>query len=104
MDSENPGKTQVRLSIYNQSFTVLVTGDPADLEEAALEVDELMTTIAKSGNMDSTRVAVLACLHLQDRVRTLEKQFDELKSRVEDRTRRLSTLLDGIIESPEASD
>jgi cell division protein ZapA len=99
MDSENTGKSQVRLSIYNQNFSLLVAGDPAEIEQAAQEVDELMTTIARSGNMDSTRVAVLACLHLQDRVRTLEREFAEMKSRVDDRTRRLSTLLDSVIES-----
>ncbi len=99
MDSDKSGKTQIRLSIYNQTFSLLVTGDPAEMEQAAHEVDELMTTIARSGNMDSTRVAVLACLHLQDRVRTLEREFDEMKSRVEDRTRRLSTLLDGVIDA-----
>lgn len=97
MDSGR-GKQPVRLSIYNQSFTLLVAGDPADIEQAAHEVDELMTTIARSGNMDSTRVAVLACLHLRDRVRTLEREFEELKSRVEDRTQKLSDLLDNVIE------
>lgn len=96
--SSGGDKQPVRLSIYNQSFTLLVAGDPADIESAAQEVDELMTTIAKSGNMDSTRVAVLACLHLQDRVRSLEREFAELKSNVENRTQRLSDLLDNVIE------
>jgi cell division protein ZapA len=104
MDSENSGKSQVRLSIYNQTFSLLVPGDPAEIEQAATEVDELMTTIAKSGNMDSTRVAVLACLHLQDRVHTLEREFAEMKSRVDDRTRRLSTLLDSVIEASDPAD
>jgi cell division protein ZapA len=104
MDSDNTGKAQVRLSIYNQTFSLLVAGDPAEIEQAAHEVDELMTTIARSGNMDSTRVAVLACLHLQDRVHTLEREFAEMKSRVDDKTRRLSTLLDGVIEGADASD
>src|SRR5688572_21719190 len=104
MEPENTGKRQVRLSIYNQSFSLLVPGDPAEIEQAAHEVDELMTTIARSGNMDSTRVAVLACLHLQDRVHTLEREFDEMRSRVDDRTRRLSTLLDGVIDATEPAD
>ena len=99
MDPENTGKRQVRLSIYNQTFSLLVAGDPAEIEQAAHEVDELMTTIARSGNMDSARVAVLACLHLQDRVRTLEREAAEMKSRVNDSTKRLSHLLDSVIES-----
>jgi cell division protein ZapA len=85
MESENTGKNQVRLSIYNQTFSLLVAGDPAEIEQAAHEVDELMTTIARSGNIDSVRVAVLACLHLQDRVHTLEREAAEMKSRVDDK-------------------
>jgi cell division protein ZapA len=94
-------KKPVRVSVYNQDFTLLVAGSDAatELEEAANEVDELMSTIARSGNMDATRVAVLACLHLQDRVRTLEREFAQMKSRVEDRTRKLADLLDTAVDS-----
>jgi cell division protein ZapA len=97
MEPGSTDKKQIRLSIYNQTFSLLVAGDPTELEQAANEVDELMTTIARSGNMDSTRVAVLACLHLQDRVTTLERELADVKSRFEDRTRRLSDLLDSVI-------
>lgn len=87
-------KTPVRVSIFNQTFTLLVEGDPTDIQNAANEVDELMHTIARSGNMDITRVAMLACLHLQDRVSSLEGEFTELKARVESRSREFSLLLD----------
>jgi cell division protein ZapA len=63
---------------------------------AANEVDELMTSIARSGNMDAARVAILACLHLQDRVDSLEQELQQLR-RIEDRTRELTRLLDGVI-------
>ena len=96
MDTQ-PDKQAVRVSIFNQSFTLLVAGDPAEIEEAAHEVDELMNTIARSGNMDTSRVAMLACLHLQDRLRTLEREFGELKSRVEGASRELVVLLDDVI-------
>ncbi|MBI1895673.1 MAG: cell division protein ZapA [Acidobacteria bacterium] len=99
MDSGAPEKKPVRLSVYNQSFSLLVSGDPAEIESAAQEVDELMTAIARTGNLDSTRIAVLACLHLQDRVRSLERELAAYKHRVDDRTRRLSGLLDQIIEA-----
>jgi cell division protein ZapA len=94
MDGASAEKKPVRLSIYNQTFTLLVAGDPAELERAAHDVDELMTTIARSGNMDSTRVAVLACLHLQDRVHALERE----RSHFAHKTRELGELLDNIIE------
>src|SRR3954466_14621267 len=96
MDGESP-KTPVRLSIFNQSFTLRVTGDPAEILQAANEVDELMSAIAKSGNMDSFRVAILACLHLQDRVHSLEAELSDLRDGIEGRTRKLVSLLDGIV-------
>lgn len=86
-------KKSVRLSIYNQTFSLRVSGDPEDLIRAANEVDELMTTIARSGNMDATRVALLACLHLQDKVDSLQSELDELK----DRSRELAGLLDSVV-------
>ena len=88
MDGEE--KKPVRITIYNQTFTLRVAGDPEQLLRAANEVDELMTAIARSGNMDSTRVAILACLHLQDRLHSLEQD-------VHRRTRQLAALLDGVV-------
>ena len=98
MSSGTPEKKPVRLSIFNQTYSLLVTGDPSDMENAAQEVDELMTTIAKAGNNDSTRIAVLACLHLQDRLQMLERELDSLKHHVDDRTKHLSVLLDQLIQ------
>src|SRR5258708_31329270 len=93
-----PDKKSVRLNIFNQTYSLLVSGDPAEMERAANEVDELMSTIAKAGNNDSTRIAVLACLHLQDRLQTLEHELDSLKHHVDDRTKHLSVLLDQLIQ------
>jgi cell division protein ZapA len=95
---DTPEKVPVRVSIFNQAFTLLVAGDPAEIQAAANEVDELMHAIARSGNMDATRVAVLACLHLQDRVRTLESEFTQLRSRVENTSREFSVLLDDVLD------
>ncbi len=98
MDPGSPEKKPVRLSIFNQTYSLLVTGDPSEMEHAAEEVDELMTTIARSGNNDATRIAVLACLHLQDRLHMLERELDTLKDHVDGRTKRLSDLLDQLIQ------
>jgi cell division protein ZapA len=86
-------KKSVRLTIYNQTFSLRVPGDPEELVRAANEVDELMTAIARSGNMDSMRVALLACLHLQDKVDSLKSELDGLKGR----SRELAGLLDSIV-------
>jgi cell division protein ZapA len=102
MDSPStPEKQSVRLSIFNQVFTLKVTGDPAELEQAAHEVDELMHTIARSGNVDTLRAAILACLHLQDRVKTLERERLDASPSLEQKLRQLADLLDGAVSSPE---
>jgi cell division protein ZapA len=98
MDSQStPEKQSVRLSIFNQTFTLKVAGDPAEIEEAAHEVDELMHTIARSGNVDTLRAAILACLHLQDRVKTLERERHGAPPALEQRIRQLTELLDSTV-------
>ncbi|HET8549850.1 MAG TPA: cell division protein ZapA [Bryobacteraceae bacterium] len=90
-------KKPVRLSIFNQTYSLLVSGDPADIERAATEVDELMTTIARAGNVDSNRIAVLACLHLQTRIQALEAEIERFRSDVDNKTRRFAGMLDELI-------
>ncbi len=71
MEQDSTNRQQVKVTILNQSFTLLTTGNPADMIELANYVDELMSSIArKSPNLDSCRVAVFACLHLADQIRT----------------------------------
>jgi cell division protein ZapA len=93
--SDKPAeKKQVMVSILGQSFPLVTTGDPADTERLAQEVDELMNSIAtRSRNLDSARVAILASLHLADRLRQTEGELKNLSGTVEARTRRLNDLL-----------
>ena len=70
MEQESTNRQQVKVTILNQSFTLLTTGNPSDMIELANQVDDLMNSIARrSPNLDSTRVAVFACLHLADQLR-----------------------------------
>jgi cell division protein ZapA len=65
------------------------------MESLAHAVDELMSEIAqRAGNVDGNRVAVLACLHLADRLRGLERELADLKARVDRKSRQFSLLLD----------
>lgn len=80
----------VRVQIFNQSYSLLVDGDPRETQEIAQEIDELMCAIAGRTPGDSARVAVLACLHLADKLRAAEKQ---LKS-FEDKSERIASLLE----------
>jgi cell division protein ZapA len=102
MDTGDKAKQQpVRVNIFNQTFTVVTTGDPDDTLQLASEVDELMSQIARrAGNLDSTRTAVLACLHLADKLRTIERQLATLRESVDHRTRTITQILDQVV--PEA--
>jgi cell division protein ZapA len=65
------------------------------VEELARMVDELMSGIAqRAGNVDANRVAVLACLHMADRLHGLERELADLKARVDDKSRQFSLLLE----------
>ena len=98
MDTSSPRKT-VRVTIYNQPYTLAATQEEGEVEQLAHTVDELMTSVAqKAGNVDSQRVAVLACLHMADRMRSMERELSGLKQRVDSKTREFTLLLDRAIE------
>ena len=98
MDAAAGPKT-VRVTIFHQQYSVSASEDPGEIETLAEEVDELMNSIAqRAGSADSTRVAVLACLHLADRLHSIEREQAELKARVHEKSRQFSLLLDRAIE------
>jgi cell division protein ZapA len=102
MDTPGAPKEIVRVTIFNQSYSVSTSGDPRDTEELAQEIDELMSTIARhAGNLDATRTAVLACLHLADRLRTAERQLGMLRESVNHKSRDFASLLDRAFTAPE---
>ncbi len=93
------GKNTVRVTILGQSYTLRAKGDPVEVERLAQSVDELMHSIAsKSLNADSSRVAVLACLHLADRLRSLERDLGSLKQRVDRKSEEFALLLTQALE------
>jgi cell division protein ZapA len=88
----------VRVTIFNQTYSLAATDEEGEVEALAHSIDELMTSIAlRAGNVDANRVAVLACLHLADRLRSMERELGELKYRVEQKSRQFSVLLDQAI-------
>ena len=92
-------KQPVRVTILNQQYTLLAGEDPRELEELARNVDELLHSIsAKVPSADTTRVAVLACLHLADRLHTLEQDLTTLKERVGRKTKEFAGLLSRVLE------
>ena len=82
----------VQVTIYGQQFTVLTDEDPTRVEALASQVDSVMRSIANSGVVDSNRAAVLACLHLADKVDSLQTQLAAVKV-LPDQKRKLNDLL-----------
>jgi cell division protein ZapA len=79
-------KQPIRVHIFNQTYTLLADDDENEVQALAHEIDALMTSIAnRSSSGDSTRVAVLACLHLADKLRAAEKKlkiFDDKSGKI----------------------
>ena len=98
MDGNAPDRQQVRVTILSRPYTLLATGDPREVEEVAAGVNELMLSIAaKAPNADSTRIAVLACLHLADKLRSMERDLNQLKQRVDRKTEEFAGMLEQLI-------
>lgn len=90
----------VRVTIFHQNYLLAATDQDGEVESLAEEVDELMVEIAKkAGNVDTNRVAVLACLELIDRLHLAQKQHTGLKERVDEKAREFVSLLDGALHS-----
>jgi len=93
-----PSTEAVRVTIFNQSYSLVASEEPGRIELLAQRVDTLMSDIsARAGHIDATRAAVLACLHLADQLEGIESQFSALKHSVEDKAQRFSMLLDRAI-------
>ncbi len=90
----------VRVTIFHQNYLLAATDQDGEVESLAEEVDELMVEIAKkAGNVDTNRVAVLACLELIDRLHLAQKEHAGLKERVDEKAREFVTQLDGALHS-----
>jgi cell division protein ZapA len=77
-------KQTVRVTILSRPYTLRTAGDPQEVERIAASVDELMLTIASHApNADSSLIAVLACIHLADKLRQVERELNQYKERVD---------------------
>lgn len=84
MDGEGE-KKQVRVTVLNQAFTLTTSGDPQEMVDLAQQVDDFMNALARRRpNLDSTSVAVYACLHIADQLRTREANWKSQVSRFHD--------------------
>jgi cell division protein ZapA len=98
MNSSHSGTNSVRVTIFNRPYTLRTSGNPEEIEELARMVDSLMEDIAsQAGTLDGVRVAVLACLHLADRLHAIEKELAGLKQRIDQKSEQFSLLLEQAI-------
>ena len=71
-------RKQVKVTIYNQQYSMSTESDPTEVEELAAVVDELIRSIAaRAGTSDLGRIAVLACIHMADQLRGAERELKE---------------------------
>lgn len=97
-----PDKQPVRVTILSRPYVLRTADDPVEVLALAHSVDELMLSIAsRAPNADSTHIAVLACLHLADKLRLLERDLTTLKEHVDRKSSEYAALLDQLIPSPE---
>jgi cell division protein ZapA len=83
VDAPSNEKRLVRVIIFQQPYTLRSSGDPGETEALATAVDSLMNQVAsRTSGTDAARVAVLACLHLADQVKRLEKDYADLSARI----------------------
>jgi cell division protein ZapA len=102
MDGTGVEKQAVRVTILSRPYTLLASGDPREVEKVAAGVDKLMLSIAaKAPTADSTRIAVLACMHLADQLRVAEQELQDLRQRKDTHSGEYQALLDRFISSVE---
>jgi cell division protein ZapA len=87
-------KTTVRVTIFQQPYTLRVTGEPGETEALAQAVDTIMNQIAtRTSGAEPSRIAVLACLHLADRIRHLEREIESRQERAAKMEKRLEAAI-----------
>lgn len=96
-----PDKQAVRVTILSRAYVLRTADDPHEVEALAASVNELMLSIAsRAPNADSTHIAVLACLHLADKLRLLEHDLFSLKERVDRKSGEFAAMLEQLISTP----
>lgn len=91
---EPEDRKSVRVTIFGRPYTLVAREDPQKVQVLAQSLDMLMHELAaKTGQSDPLRVAILACMHLADRLQQLEEQVEALRTRLDEQTRKIDRLL-----------
>lgn len=101
MDSAAREKRPVRVTIAGHSFTLVTSGEDREVLDLAHRVDDLIAEISvRSSSLDSSRLAILACLHLADELQRREHELKALRERVQTTTQHFQGLLQAIDDAP----
>ncbi|MDZ7640107.1 MAG: cell division protein ZapA [Bryobacterales bacterium] len=72
-------KRTYKVRIFQQTYSIVSSASEAEFQQIADHVDQLMHTIAsRSGSTDGTRAAVMAAMHLADRLRHAEQRLESI--------------------------
>jgi cell division protein ZapA (FtsZ GTPase activity inhibitor) len=75
----NSSKRTYKVRIFQQTYSIVSSANEAEFQLIADHVDQLMHTIAsRSGSTDGTRAAVMAAMHLADRLHQAEKRLESV--------------------------
>ena len=61
----------------------------------------MLSIASKSPNADSTRIAVLACMHLADRLRTIERDMNQVRQHADRKSEELAGVLEQLLAAVE---
>lgn len=85
----------VRVEIYDQTYSLRAELDPEYVQELARYVDQKMRSVAATvRTADSLRAAVLASLNMADELFTARKRIAELEGELTRRTERCLALVE----------
>lgn len=90
-------KQAVRVEIYDQVYHLRpgADSDEEQIARAANYVDsKIRAMAAKTRDVDSLRLAVLAALHIADEYHTLQARYEALRAAVEQKSVEMVRLLD----------
>jgi len=93
------GPKAVRVTIFNQNYSLVASGEPGHVEKLAVWVDDIMHRISdEAGTVDNGRTAVLTCLHLADQVYALQRDIERLKDSFDSKARQFTVRIDEALE------
>jgi cell division protein ZapA len=85
----------VKITIYDQTYTVAGDLDPTFVEDLAQYVDAQMREIARAtGMVDSVKIAVLAALAITDELETLRRRSGQGREELRERAERCLRLVE----------